>query len=159
MSKYTLKSLTPQRLKLFWKNVDKASTCWIWTGQLDNKLPYGIFAGMRAHRLSWMIENKSDWPTGKIARHTCHNYSCVNPNHIIPGTYKENWEDSRQTHLDAFKKIDPEHWKKEGIKRQKSVKTPYGIFNSVKEAKSAIGGSPNTIHKYLKTPNSGYEYI
>lgn len=159
MNKYTLNSMTPNRIKLFNKKIDKTSSCWIWKGQLDNRLPYGVFAGLKAHRLSWIIKNQTDWPTDKIARHTCHNPSCVNPDHIIPGTYKENWEDSRQVHVNAFKKIDPNHWKEQALKRQKSIKTPYGNFNSIKEARLGLKISPTTLYKHLKNPNSGYEYI
>jgi hypothetical protein len=44
--------------------------------------------------LGWILANKQDWPEDKpVARHTCNNPACVNPDHIIPGTQYENVHD------------------------------------------------------------------
>jgi hypothetical protein len=49
---------------------------------------------MAAHRFSWLIANQQDWPADKpIARHICNNPACVRPDHIVPGTHKDNAAD------------------------------------------------------------------
>lgn len=78
------------------------SGCWHWTAgkDADGYGVYNISAGLGkwknifAHRFSWLINNQLDWPTDKpVARHTCNNPGCVNPEHIVPGTHKENAAD------------------------------------------------------------------
>lgn len=145
--------------RLFWSKVEKTNTCWIWKGQLGKPLPYGLYGKHKAHRVSWMLSNNKDWPEPLIARHTCHNHSCVNPNHIIPGTHKENWEDSRDVYIKAMKEKDLSYHIKRAKKKCKKISTPFGIFDSIKDAKSKIKMSPNTLHKLLKTYNSGYHYL
>lgn len=80
--------------KKFWRYVDKKSIneCWIWTGRTD-KDGYGSIRdgnlNKRAHRVSYEL-NIAPIPNGKMIRHSCNNPSCVNPNHLIPGTQFDN---------------------------------------------------------------------
>jgi hypothetical protein len=62
--------------------------CWEW--QLaKNKQGYGTAESTLAHRVvyRWF---KGEPPKGLDLMHTCHNPACVNPNHLIPGTRKQN---------------------------------------------------------------------
>lgn len=82
----------------FFSKIDRTETCWIWIG---NKRPngYGTIqeggkgsSTLSAHRLSYKI-HKGDIPEGLVIMHSCDNPSCVNPDHLSVGTYKENTAD------------------------------------------------------------------
>jgi len=94
--------ITEKLLNRFWSNVNKTDSCWEWTG-LKNKHGYGQTTirknkrsySVLAHRVSWTIYNKQDFPEDKpVARHTCNNPACVRPDHLIPGTVKDNVQDA-----------------------------------------------------------------
>lgn len=70
--------------------------CWTWTGSVDHR-GYGVFHLLKqsdgAHRNSFRMY-KGEIPKGLVVRHLCHNKLCVNPDHLLTGTYKENMQDS-----------------------------------------------------------------
>lgn len=85
----------------FWRKVEKTDGCWNWIG---GKRPNGygqIQQGgkgsptMSAHRASYTIHN-GPVPEGKVIMHTCDNRGCVNPAHLIVGTYRDNMQDMHQ---------------------------------------------------------------
>jgi len=71
--------------------------CWNYTGTLG----WGGYGQIKvgktnhlAHRLMWILWNKQHVPCGMVIRHTCvGNPRCINPEHLIPGTQKENIQD------------------------------------------------------------------
>lgn len=77
--------------------------CHEWTGYTLKKSGYGrirvsqngISRLMLAHRAA-MVVNLTPIPKGMFARHTCDNKLCVNPNHIIIGTAKDNAWDAEE---------------------------------------------------------------
>ena len=48
---------------------------------------------IRATHHQWEFSHATKIPEGKIIRHTCDNPPCVNPEHLLVGTHKENTND------------------------------------------------------------------
>lgn len=71
------------------------SGCWLWDGPIVLK-GYGCFSFKQkrrfAHRVSWELY-KGSIPSGMLICHRCDIPSCVNPEHLFPGTYSDNIND------------------------------------------------------------------
>ena len=84
------------RCRIFHNTLEDANGCWIW--QLSfNTHNYPLIRlnerTYRGNRLSYEAFN-GPIPDGMLVRHRCHNSQCLNPKHLITGTYFENTEDS-----------------------------------------------------------------
>lgn len=90
----TVAAKIPTIEEQFWARVQKAETCWLWTGVINDG-GYGIFSvngkRTRAHRFSWELAN-SEIPEGMQVDHRCRNRECVNPAHLRVVTNKQNAE-------------------------------------------------------------------
>lgn len=78
-----------------------ATPCWIWTACLSagyGKINYPGEGRILAHRASWLLAGR-ELPAGRkrddlILRHRCGVRSCVNPDHLLIGTRRDNYEDA-----------------------------------------------------------------
>lgn len=72
--------------------------CWLWTGGKTNK-GYGkcrfIDRTVDAHKMSYILFC-DEVPAGMIVRHKCDVRLCVNPEHLIVGSYRDNMRDAKQ---------------------------------------------------------------
>lgn len=85
------------RLRIFLANVmpEPNSGCWLWIGATKANGYGNCSDGERsrnAHRLSYEL-HVGEIPAGMVIRHRCDTPSCVNPDHLVPGTQRENIQD------------------------------------------------------------------
>lgn len=81
---------TPAEVR-FWRHVDKAGDCWIWTG--GKAYGYGSFydgeTKVYAHRWSYQ-HHVGPITDGLVIDHLCRQPLCVNPEHLEAVTNREN---------------------------------------------------------------------
>lgn len=78
------------------------SGCWIWVGnrqqEKNRRLAHGRVnvhgTKMYAHIVVYELATKKRLSKRRILRHSCDNAKCCNPNHMIPGTQRQNVLDS-----------------------------------------------------------------
>lgn len=81
------------------KDLGYPTPCWQFTQ--TNVPGYGVIKvdhkKRAAHRISWIIHN-GPIPNGMLICHKCDQRSCINPDHLFIGTYKDNSQDASQKH-------------------------------------------------------------
>jgi hypothetical protein len=123
----------------FWPKVQKTDGCWLWRS--PDKRGYGTIwdnarkKNRRATQVSWEIHHGKSFPDGMDACHTCDNPPCVRPDHIFPGTAKDNAQD-------ALRKG-----------RLKNVALPAGWQRTLTHCKRGHEFTPE--NTYLKKDNNG----
>jgi len=81
---------------------------------------------MMAHRISYSI-TRGAIPPGMVLRHSCDNPQCVNPDHLTPGTHKENMRDI----VDRGR-----HWTKSRVpvaQERTSIRIPDDVYQALVE--------------------------
>ena len=85
----------------YYSKPDPLSGCHIWRGPLEPD-GYGCLRyrgkAWRAHRLAWTVKY-GPIPAGMILCHRCDVRRCVNPDHLILGTIRDNNADIKNTRL------------------------------------------------------------
>jgi len=84
---------TPEdRIREFWRKVDKTGDCWLWQGSIDNN-GYGThYKGrphpllVKAHRYAYELHTGQQFDAWTAIAHTCSNRHCVRPEHLKQGT-------------------------------------------------------------------------
>lgn len=121
----------------FWSKVKRIPNgCWEWQANKNNK-GYGLFRPggtapkQLAHRVSYEMAN--GWiPRGQIIRHTCDNPICVNPDHLVVGTQKQNVGDAieRKRHVHPPDvRMNPEWEAKRRLAMRKGENSPNAKLN------------------------------
>jgi hypothetical protein len=86
------------------------SGCWLWMAAVSSN-GYGHFSTGKkarpepAHRVAYKLFC-GEIPEGQIVRHKCDVPSCVNPDHLLVGTHKDN---SRDSHNRGRAALGPRH--------------------------------------------------
>jgi len=75
--------------------VEKQNGCLEWSGY-KNPDGYGVFSlkgkATRTHRIAYVLRY-GEIQNGMVVRHSCHNPSCCNADHLMIGTQQDNIQD------------------------------------------------------------------
>lgn len=74
--------------------IDHINGCWLWVGpKKPGPHPYGLIRVRKktliAHRYSYESLVR-EIPKDNVIMHSCNNAMCVNPDHLVAGTQREN---------------------------------------------------------------------
>ena len=72
------------------------SGCWLWFGSQCSAGYGNLKRGgewLYAHRLSYELESGHRPEPGEVVRHVCDTPACVNPDHLLIGTARDNYQD------------------------------------------------------------------
>lgn len=92
-------------------NTKEEGECLIWCGCLNSDgYPRAAIAGnsnVKVHRLVYQLVTRENI-VGKVIRHTCDNPRCINPEHLISGTPRDNVKDMDDRDR-RYRKIQAQH--------------------------------------------------
>ncbi len=83
--------VTPSSLRNLWSHIKHPNACWNWAGAI--RATYGeIGFGKKTYRVHRVMFEwfKGEIPKGLTIDHLCNNRLCVNPDHLILSTQKDN---------------------------------------------------------------------
>lgn len=104
--------------------------CILWTGYRAG--PYGqvMVDGKKwgAHRLAY-TKAHGEIPEGMVVRHTCDTPLCVNPEHLILGTTRDNVMDCVKRGRHSRAKLSPEQVReiRKDTRSSRKVAADYGV--------------------------------
>ena len=127
--------------RMFWNQIDKTDSCWLWTGQVRGKAGYGRNhwpkVDSKPHNTSYTLL-VGNIPDNKVLCHTCRNPRCVNPEHLYlddisdskkdtiqrEREYKKKWFEANKDRL-ALTKIKPDALRKASWQIKHKYKISY----------------------------------
>lgn len=80
-----------EQLKQYGDVVIDENDCWLWHGTLWGN-GYARVGNKRMHRVAWEIANQESLGE-RLGLHSCDVKHCINPEHVWPGTQRENMHD------------------------------------------------------------------
>ena len=119
--------------------IDPVTQCWNWNKSITSA-GYGQFTRNKKYWTTHTFvytQIYGEIPKGNIIRHICHNRKCCNPNHLIIGTHKDNYNDSKDAHVKADNK------------RATGCIILENHYRTLKEATKALKISSVTLCKYI----------
>lgn len=143
----------------FWAKVEKADSCWNWTGAKGGGPGYGQISIMTkkiwAHR--WSYENSyGPIPDGMHVDHICFNPACVNPAHLRLATPKQNQENhlgAQRNSISGVRGVHPHkpsgRWLASLMHNRQTIRI--GLFDTIEEAEKAVIARRNELftHNYV----------
>jgi len=142
----------------FWAKVDKSAGpdgCWIWLAACRKK-HYGeiIRDGkiQSASRVAYELL-VGPIPEGLLLRHVvCNNPPCVNPAHLLPGTYQDNADDC--TKADRHRRGEQNHTQRKFTAEQvRDIRARCADGMSQKALAKELGVRPPTIGMIVRRKN------
>jgi hypothetical protein len=128
-------------LETLLKNTKEVNDCLEWQGCLNTdgyaRALIDGNANAKVHRVMFQLTNPEENIDGLLVRHSCDNPRCINPQHLLKGTPKENGHDK------FLRGRQPKKLTKEIILRVKQL-LDIGVLNQ-KEISQALGIDPRRI--------------
>ena len=126
------KELAESARERFEKYTIVTDSCWIWNGPITNygyaKLGIGRSKSYHASQVAYLLY-VSDYDRSLGMLHKCDNKLCVNPNHLYPGTDKQNVDDKVSRNrlwnaldIDIVKAIKQEYLSGQATQKQLAIK-------------------------------------
>jgi len=114
------------------ENVEKKSKCHIYTGYVSKNNGYSMIKGKMVHLIVCEHKYGRKRKRNEVTRHLCNVRACVNPEHLVFGSSRENNIDSRndghKNHkLDLQKAEEIRTLFKSGEKTRKELGKEYGV--------------------------------
>lgn len=135
--------------ELFWRNVDKSGSCWVWVGHVDPQ-GYGRFKTTYAHRYSYELHNRGTIKAGQQIDHMCHNRACINPKHLRSVSNKENGENRKGPNSNSTSGVRGVTWNKRHQKwcakfRHNRQYIYVGMYDRLEDAEREIIAKRNQV--------------
>lgn len=95
-----------ERVEFYLENIEVIEDCWI--SNILHPMSSGYYKinfnneTFLLHRLILSLNLNKNYKEIQLARHVCHNRKCINPNHILEGTYSDNAKDNK-SHSKSYK--------------------------------------------------------
>lgn len=118
--------------------IDPVTQCWNWNKSVTSA-GYGQFTRNKKYWTTHTFvytQIHGEIPKGSVIHHTCHNTKCCNPSHLIIGTHKDIYNDSKDAHMNA------------DSKRATGCTILGKHYRTIREAAKALNISSTTLCKY-----------